>query len=398
MDEKNGMKIIDGLAKILPVLYTNPNVLAGKFSLFNTTIQRMFPNTNIAEHSREVLHLDLEAATLRRTDYAAKVFAQHGQQRQLLDSEVLERINTLRTKTDWESLIVCVALAVGSRLIEIVSVSRYSPANSPIYITIEGVAKDKHDPEFKDEEDGKQENKRKFVKPILGGILSDELIRMVDSIREQVSIQFDVSLGPEYKGRELTRRQITGLVDRKANLKMREMFGEGYVLHDARAIYAQLAYIQFAPPSISQTYYYSQVLGHAENSLTTALSYQKFAIRKKLQEDDPGLVDQITTLNAEFRAMKQEQKQQVAPKEEKVAPKLINEQKEIHFQDSKGEIFSIRKQNRIRAGNDNERLERLKKVVELLETKGVQPTYKILKKLGFGTRVITKLKKQKDET
>ena len=114
--------------------------------------------------------------------------------------------------------------------------------------------------------------------------MSDELIRMVDSIREQVSTQFDVSLGPEYKGRELTRREITGLVDRKANLKMREMFGEGYVLHDARAIYAQLAYIQFAPPSISQTYYYSQVLGHAENSLTTALSYQKFAIEKNCKK------------------------------------------------------------------------------------------------------------------
>ena len=100
MDEKNGIKIIDGLAKILPVLYTKPNILAGKYSLFNTTIQRMFPNTKIAEHSKDLLHLDLEAATLRRTDYAAKVFAQHGQQRQLLDSEVLERINTLRTKTD----------------------------------------------------------------------------------------------------------------------------------------------------------------------------------------------------------------------------------------------------------------------------------------------------------
>jgi hypothetical protein len=102
MDEKNWKQIINALGKILPVLYTKPNVLAGKFSAFSKAIQRNFPNSDISNYAKEVLHLSAEASTLRKTNYSAKVFAQHGQQRQLLDSEVLETINTLRIKHDWQ--------------------------------------------------------------------------------------------------------------------------------------------------------------------------------------------------------------------------------------------------------------------------------------------------------
>jgi hypothetical protein len=170
---------------------------------------------------------------------------------------------------------------------------------------------------------------------------------MVRNIREQISNHYNVSLGPEYKGREITRKQVTNLVDKQANTKIKELFGEGYTFHDARAIYAQLAYIQHAPPSLSQTYYYSQVLGHAENSLTTALSYQKFSIRRKLKEDDPDLVGQITTLQEEFRTLKQ----QPRPLPDVVVPN----DEVLYFEDNKGETFSLKKQSHLRVGNDIDR-------------------------------------------
>jgi hypothetical protein len=64
-------------------------------------------------------------------------------QRQLIDSDILKLINDLRFAEDWISLIVCVGLAVGSRLIEILRVTTYQPVENPIYIRVEGVAKDK---------------------------------------------------------------------------------------------------------------------------------------------------------------------------------------------------------------------------------------------------------------
>jgi hypothetical protein len=137
LDEKNGGAIIDGLAKILPILYSKPNVLAAHFSQINVYIQKNFVDSKVAIHSQEKLHLSKEAAILRQTDYAAKVYKQHGEQKQLVDSEILEKINELRTHEDWQSLLVCIGLAIGSRLIEIITVSNYLPAENPIYCIIE---------------------------------------------------------------------------------------------------------------------------------------------------------------------------------------------------------------------------------------------------------------------
>ena len=57
---------------------------------------------------------------------------------------------------------------------------------------------------------------------------------------------------------------------------------------------------------ISQTAYYAEVLGHQENSLTTALSYQKFSIRRKLDETDMDTKEKIATLDSEFKAFSQQ--------------------------------------------------------------------------------------------
>ena len=54
----------------------------------------------------------------------------------------------------------------------------------------------------------------------------------------------------------------------------------------------------------NETYYFSQVLGHQENSLQVSLSYQKFAIRRRIQENDPDLASKVTTLQEEIRAVK----------------------------------------------------------------------------------------------
>lgn len=396
LDEKNGGAIIDGLAKILPILYSKPNVLAAHFSQINVYIQKNFVDSKVAMHAQEKLHLSKEAAILRQTDYAAKVYKQHGEQKQLVDSEILEKINELRTHEDWQSLLVCIGLAIGSRLIEIITVSNYLPAENPIYCIIEGVAKDKHDKEGgpdEDEEEKEPANKRRLTKPIIGGIVYQELNQLVQKVRGQLHVQYNMDLNGFPGGRKLTRRQITNLVNKQANDKMREIFGEGYSFHDCRGIYAQMAWIMFAPPSMSQSYYYSQILGHAENSLTTSLSYIKFSIRRKLKEDDPDLVGKITTLEAEFHEFKKlehaEKKQKVG-EEENVENVVRNK---IYFQDQKGQIFSIEKQPHVRDGDQEARTHRLRQVIAVLEERGVNPTYRILSKIGFGSDTIRNVKK-----
>lgn len=53
-------------------------------------------------------------------------------------------------------------------------------------------------------------------------------------------------------------------------------------LKELRALYAEIAYYQFAPAQIHKAAYFSQILGHREDDVQTALSYMRY----RLTEDD----------------------------------------------------------------------------------------------------------------
>jgi hypothetical protein len=120
MDEKNAVEIINAVNKIIRALYDKPNVLAQKLSDFSMSIQKEFPDSKVAGYAKEVLHLGADAATTRKKNYSAKIYYDLGNQKQLLDSDIIKHINELRYSQDWTDKIVCVGLSIGSRLIEIV--------------------------------------------------------------------------------------------------------------------------------------------------------------------------------------------------------------------------------------------------------------------------------------
>lgn len=388
--EGNSIDIIDAVAKILPALYPKPNTLAANFSTFSVAIQNAYPESKTADYARKTLRLAPEASLLRNKDYSSKIFNQHRHQRQIVDGDILEQMNLLRYKEDWVSLTLLVALAVGSRLIEILMVSTYENAENPAYITVVGVAKDRNDPAG----DEDKNNQRKVTKPILGGILAPELIQTVENIRTQFSRQHNVDLGFEDSEgkRKLPRKQITNLADKKVNDKIREVFGETYTFHDARSIYAQLAWVQFAPAGISQTAFFSEVLGHAEGSLTVSLSYQKFVIRRKLEEVDIDLKGKVQTLDAEFKVLRE---QVLEKKKERRDLPMAQKIQTVNFQSRDGRTFSIMKQPRIRDQDDEARMARLKAAVQTLEENGVKPSFRVLSSLGFGARVVNRWSKSR---
>ena len=152
-------------------------------------------------------------------------------------------------------------------------------------------------------------------------MLSEELIDVVISLRQQLETHYKIDLkegeGPE-DAKEMTVQKLVSLVDPRANKLIRGLFGEDYTFHATRAIYAQMAWISYAPPGMSQTSFYSQVLGHKEGSLTTALSYQTFSIRRTLKEDDANLLAKITDLDMELQQVKKTQAKQYERKKNSV--------------------------------------------------------------------------------
>lgn len=378
LERKNAKEIIDTMNEIIRALYFKPNVLATKLSEFSKLMQERFPDSEIATHAKKVLHMNMDAAITRKKDYSAKIYKQLANQKQIVDSDVLQVINDLRYQKDLWSLTVCVALACGSRLIEIIRVSTYKKADNPYYVRVEGVAKDRADPE-----DGKGDNKRIIVKPIVGGIVSDELIAMVEAIRKEIEERYH----PDE--RELSRKELTNLVNAQVNKKVREVMGEGYVFHDLRSIYAQLAWPAFGQAGQSQTYFFSQVLGHQEGSL---IGYQKYFMRQKLKEDDPNLVAKINNIEAELQSIKKYKDGLINTIHH--ATKIQTEsQKRTHFINPKGEIVEIEKQVRRRDKNKEARLKRLQESAEKLAENGIDITARNLLKLGYGSRIVNEWNK-----
>ena len=373
--EKNAMKIIKSLGLLLPALYAKPNVLAQELSTISKTIQNRFPGTKIAEEAKKRLRLSKEASLLRHKNYQARVYQANVKQRQLSDSEVLGVINRLSFEKDWVSLTVCVGLAVGSRLIEILQMSRYERAEeSPHYIKVEGIAKGRGDD-------------RSIIKPIVGGLRSDEIIAMVDEIRIQVSAAYDVDLGTGEGKRELTKAALTGLTDKKVNDKVREVFDPTFVFHDTRGIYAEIAWMQYAPGGMSKTAFFASVLGHKEESLTTALSYQKFAVKRKLPEVSADIFSRVATLEAQLTEVAKRTKTQKDEKKEE-DDLWADTENQVTLLDREGNPKTYRKQPRIRDKDSAARMQRLVDMVVKLNEDNVKTTHFHLRKLGFGGAVI----------
>jgi hypothetical protein len=116
-----------------------------------------------------------------------------------------------------------------------------------------------------------------LVKPLIG-LSSSEFLDGLTYIRASVNMS-DSNI------------KVTSLWDAKLNQVVRSTKGlEKCSVKDLRAIYASVAFKLHAPKSgddvPSATAYISQVLGHDQNSLNTALSYQGINIRMPIQHEN----------------------------------------------------------------------------------------------------------------
>jgi len=104
-------------------------------------------------------------------------------------------------------------------------------------------------------------------------------------------------------------KQMTNWVDAKANKKIRQLFGQQYVFHDTRAMYAQLAYISYAPPGMPQTYFTRKFWGikrivFRQHSRTRHLRFEG-----NYKEDDPDLTARMTKMEIQLQELKNVQMQ-----------------------------------------------------------------------------------------
>lgn len=372
MTKKIYKTVIDSLVVLIPALFPKINSQNKWFSVFSQTIQHKFKKYDDVVGYAKRLVLPKEARKLQQINYSAYVAKANANQIELSDTKVLDVIGRLwqgsSNGDDFISQICLIGLCVGSRIVEICKVSDFKETGSPHWIQVIGVAK------------SRTEGERSFKKPVIM-LLAANIIQIVANIRRQLERRYHIDLGEGEGGedaKEITREKLTNLVDAKANNRIRELFGEQYRFHDTRAIYGQLAWIEYAPPGVSQTSFYSSVLGHKEGSLTTALSYQTFAIKRALKEQDPDIATKFAYLEAEFKAVKSSiPTAQVQPLTDT-----------IQIPTAQGIVLTIKKAPRIREGKEK-RMERLHALVQSeLVANGVTPTHRNAAALGFSKNLV----------
>lgn len=396
-------------------LFPAPNTQAQAFTTFNQAMGKAWKNHPKLEAWRKIMRPLRAVFMLRQKNREAKTYQDNTNILEFSDNFVLQKIQQYKTSDRWEHWWFAVALAIGSRGVEIFRRSCYAIGESATYCTVTGVAKDRPSDignrapietqeEWKRYNDNKHEidwpngiRQRIFQKPVIG-MTARELLDLVSKLRQYISRDKGYYLGIDPNGNQTNldgKRNVSNEeLPKQVGTALRKLLKEEWnnkkiVLHSLRALYAELAWIGFAPSGYSKTAYYAKVLGHKETSLTTALSYQKFAIRRNLAETPKAFSMKLTEIESLVLTLVDKFKKQSIPFKAK-------ELRIVIFKDRDGNYHEFKK---IPYSDKVDRKTQLIEAVNALDKLNINPSYTNLHKLGFGTELITKMRQEPlDET
>jgi tRNA(Glu) U13 pseudouridine synthase TruD len=201
-----------------------------------------------------------------------------------------------------------------------------------------------------------------FDKPLVAGITPTEVISMVESVREMLVRFFGLTI------ENMHQKTITSSLSKRLCPLVKTILSDhvkgNLNFHTLRSLYAEMAwYEQEGKHTYSKPAFYAQILGHKDTDITTALSYQKFEMKKDL----------LPEVEAEKK------------KEEKKKPNKRD--KKVYFLGTNGRFFL----ERVHRGD---RMKAIDEQTKILIKNGVKPTYYQLKRLGYGNKVIQTYKKK----
>mgnify|MGYP001549176480 CR=1 FL=1 len=251
--------------------------------------------------------------------YNAKVAEENKRPVQVSGDKVEEVVKKTWKSSDLFDNIVLLQLASGARAGEILSFSRFEPV----------------------------EGKKGWVKQIGLNKVKDGANRTVEKpiifIPAETFLQWFSLVRGELKKRP-------GNLMTTLNRRVKSLFGvPNFSTHDLRKLYANISYEKFGKqqkPPPSQAAWVSKVLGHDENSLTSALSYTTRVVDGEVKQVNPPVFVEV--------------------------PKNENKR-------------------------DGLALERLEATVAALRQNGEEITTRKLLKYGYGMRVISQWSKQQQQ-
>jgi len=349
---RSWIRLFETLDKVLKLLYHNKSTLEKVLTEFRRSVKEKYGSeSEVYKQSIYKTGISKEESIRKRQNYADKITAlniNRGELPIFYDDEIYKVIDEYKNKAGLNK-VIAVALATGSRIIEILKVSEYFETDKENYIRVKGVAKDKSDNEI---------NKDKTIIKPLNRLTSKELIDLVKTIRQDLN-----TAG--------SNKEVSGRYNTAINKIVKSLFKERLITsHKLRYIASNLAYLVYGNNSVENTWI-QQYLGHTSGDTTR--TYQNINVK---------LRHTIKTSNKEAEAKISELLE--AKKQNEEEHKQLKEQINL-LQNKKfySEYINVRQRTK------EQKLQKLKELYEKAKQNNIYLTYRVLKsQYGYGSAIL----------
>ena len=221
-------------------------------------------DSDVARKSYTVMQFDQVKWRKQREAYQAKVIEKNGHKKHFDQAKIYDIMDNLPEKdnVDFVDLTICLQLACGGRVSEILSASTFKASEIANHVIQNGILKSK--------------TRKTVEKPIIRYSV-EEFLGLMKKMRGMVKPQLR-----DIKNGKLTNYDFSQEVNSKINRRITKLLGEKEASHTLRKIYGYIAYQQYAnKDDVSECSYLSNVLGHDLKSLDASKSYSTVSVVDK---------------------------------------------------------------------------------------------------------------------
>lgn len=273
---KAWIKLFKAMDEKIKALYSNENTSESIFTQLRKVLRKKYgDDSEIYKQSIYNMGISQARSRERKEEYAAKVKernTERGQKQPLFVEDILAIIQRLKKSNNPYEQALAVLLATGSRSVELFKISKYHEVKEdPEAIDIEGISKDNGNRGYADI----------TVRRPLVGLLSHEVVGLVDNIRKKLNLT-----GPNVKISSATNT----VLNKAFKIWIQPLAPEfKMTAHKCRYIYGNVAYLLYGKPQkIPYESFVQTVLTHSSGESTKSYLGINIQFKEKVLSHSPS--------------------------------------------------------------------------------------------------------------
>jgi integrase len=274
LNDKTVIEMFKILNTLVPAVSTDSTVQNVYVQIRKAVKATHGEDSVVGRKAYTVLRFDQIKWRAARAEYQAKVIERNSHKKHFDQSNIYDIMDTLpdRDDVDFVDLTICLQLACGGRVSEILSFAEFKASPEKHHIIQTGILKSK--------------TRTQVTKPVIRYSV-DKFLELMGKMRGMIKPQLR-----DIKNGKMDHYEFSQDSNSKINRRVSRYLGEKEASHTLRKIYSTLAYEQYANKNdVSESSYLSNVLGHDLKSLDVSKSYSTVSVVKRQKKEPERKVD-----------------------------------------------------------------------------------------------------------